>query len=46
MTKKNQKRNSARYTDEYLTMLLRKTEIVIWKFKRHKKNNKNGKKQD
>jgi hypothetical protein len=33
------------YSDQYLTTLLRKTVIVIWKFKNRKKNNRNGKKQ-
>jgi hypothetical protein len=45
MTNKKQRYNNIKYTDQYLTALLRKTEIVLWKFKYRKKNNKNGKKE-
>jgi hypothetical protein len=45
MTNKKQRYNNIKYTDQYLTTLLRKTEIVLWKFKYRKKNNKNGKKE-
>ena len=42
MTNKKQRYNNIKYTDQYLTALLRKTEIVLWKFKYSKKNNKNN----
>ena len=45
MTNKKQRYNNIKYTDQYLTTLLRKTEIVLCKFKYRKKNNKNGKKE-
>lgn len=44
MNKSDPRNNAVEYSDEYLTILLRKTEIVIWKLKNHKKKKKNGKK--